>query len=85
LHNFNHYMTSETVREHCETNTARLGNNKNFYTHVFEYTESHTIAEMLGVKIVNHRATESKTKLTSVQTQLIKDLMREDYTNGWCK
>ena len=85
LHNFNHYMTSATVREHCETNTARLGNDKNFYTHVFEYTESFIIADMLGTKTVNLRSSKTKPQLTSVQTQLIKGLMREDYTNGGCK
>ena len=85
LHNLNHYMTSATVREHCETNTARLGSDKNFYTHVFEYTESSVIADMLGAKSVNHRATDPKPTLTGVQTQLIKGLMREDYNNGWCK
>lgn len=85
LHNFDHYMTSTTVREHCETNTARLGDNKNFYTHVFEYTQCSSIASMLGAKTVNHRATDPKPQLTGVQTQLIKGLMQEDYTNGWCK
>jgi len=85
LKHFEHYMTSATVKEHCETNTARLGNEKSFYKHVFEYTESYKIAEMLNVKTVNLRQTDPKPKLSKIQNTFIKYLMKEDYTNGWCK
>lgn len=84
LHNFDHYMTSATVREHCESNTARLGTSKDFYTHVFEYTQNIEIANMLGVRPVNLRSTNTKSELTKVQKTFIKNLMQEDYVNGWC-
>lgn len=85
LINFDHYMTSQTVRDHCETNTARLGREKSFYTHVFEYSESYKIADMLKAQHVNLRQTKQKPQLTKIQTTFVEYIMQEDYINGWCQ
>ena len=85
LINYHHYMDNKTVRDHCETNTARLGKEKSFYTHVFEYSESYKIADMLQAQHVNLRQTEQKPQLTKIQTTFVKYIMQEDYINGWCQ
>ena len=84
LKHFDHYMKSDTVREHCETNTARLGCDRAYYTHVFNYKNCDQIAHMLGATAVNQRQTPSKPALTKIQQTFVKYIMQSDYTNGWC-
>jgi len=85
LKNFDYYYeNSLTVREHCSTNTARLGNDPNFYTDIYNYKDNPMIAKLLGAStVVNLRATEPKPKLTNKQRELIAIIQAEDYTNGW--
>ncbi len=85
LYNYEYYYTNSlNVREHCSSNTARLGSNPAIYTHVFNYNESYKLADLLGAQtIVNLRNTSSKPALTNNQTEKIKILLSEDYLNGW--
>ena len=85
LENFNYYYNeSIQVREHCSTNTARLGPSPHVYTDVYYYTETHKLASMLGAKtIVNHRQTDPKPELTDKQRERIVELQYQDYVNGW--
>ena len=86
LHNFDYYYENSLgVREHCSTNTARLGPDPGFYTDVFNYKDNAVIASLLGAQtVVNHRATDPKPKITDSQYYKILQLQYKDYTNGWC-
>ena len=85
IKNFNYYYTeSENVRDHCSTNTARLGTDPSFYTDVYNYKDNNVIAKLLGAKtVVNLRESKPKPKLTSEQHRRISIIQAEDYTNGW--
>ena len=85
IENFDYYYAeSENVRDHCSTNTARLGPHPSFYTDVYNYKDNHVIAKLLGAeKVVNLRSTKPKPKLTSEQHRRISIIQAEDYTNGW--
>ena len=85
LKNFDYYYeNSLTVKEHCSTNTARLGPDPNLYTDVLNYKDNHMLAKLLGAQtVVNLRATKPKPKLTNKQRERIAIIQAEDYTNGW--
>lgn len=86
LKNYEYYhKNSMNVRDHCESNTARLGNDKKFYTHVFEYKTADAVALMLGInQTVKHRI-QNKHEINTEQTDKIKKILQEDYINGWCQ
>jgi len=85
LKNFNYYYeNSLSVRDHCSTNTQRLGPDPKFYTDVYNYRDNHMIAKLLGARtVVNLRATKPKPELTNRQRERIAIIQAEDYANGW--
>jgi hypothetical protein len=85
LYNFDFYIQNENVADHCESNTARLGHDKNLYHYIFEYTQVNKVAEILGLTgKIHHRKNKLDYKLTSQQIAQIQHLMKDDYVNGWC-
>tara|TARA_R110000803_G_scaffold207876_1_gene276120 strand:- start:443 stop:967 length:525 start_codon:yes stop_codon:yes gene_type:complete len=81
------YKKNPNVADHCETNTARLGTDKSIYTHIYNYKHVHKIAELLGVPAADthHRKDNTmRTGPTDLQKLRIKQVMLEDYVNGWC-
>jgi hypothetical protein len=86
LENFNYYYTeSQNVRDHCDTNTARLGPSQDIYTDIYYYTDADKIASMFGVEtLVRMRDTKPKPELTDKQRERIVQLQYQDYINKWC-
>jgi len=87
LKDFDYYRLNPNVQDHCESNTKRLGADRSVYTHVFRYKEVHKIAELLGVPALNthHRKDNTmRARPTKTQQLRIKQIMLEDYVNGWC-
>ena len=85
LYNFDFYIQNENVADHCQSNTARLGPDKSIYHYVFEYTQVNEISKILGVPgKIHHRKNNLKYQLTDQQITQIKNLMKDDYINGWC-
>ena len=87
LKDFDVYKQNPNVADHCETNTARLGPDQSVYTHIYNYKEVHKIAEQLGVPVgtTHHRKDNSmRAGPTDLQRLRIKQIMLEDYANGWC-
>ena len=86
LKNYAYYIAnSMNVRDHCVSNTCRLGSDRKFYTHIFEYKTADAVAIMLGInKFVKHRA-QKKHTVNIEQENKIKKILKEDYTNGWCQ
>jgi hypothetical protein len=82
---FDYYSQNPNVQDHCQTNTARLGDTKHIYTHVFHYTEVRKIADMLGVSSerLHHRKSVERPPLTLDQIDLIENIIEEDIFNGW--
>lgn len=81
------YVQNPNVADHCQTNTARLGPDRSIYTHIFNYKEVHKIAELLGVPAgtTHHRKDNTmRAGPTELQRLRIKQVMLEDYVNGWC-
>ena len=86
LRNYDYYRTAENVKDHCETNTARLGPNKDIYTHIFHYKSVHKIADLLGVDAhdTHHRKDNTlRVGPNTIQKLRIKQIMLEDYVNNW--
>ena len=82
------YKQNPNVADHCETNTARLGTDKSIYTHIYNYKHVHKIAELLGVPAsdTHHRKDNTmRVGPTDLQKLRIKQVMLEDYVNGWCQ
>ena len=87
LKDFDVYKQNPNVADHCETNTARLGPDQSVYTHIYNFKEVHKIAEQLGVPAgtTHHRKDNSmRAGPTDLQRLRIKQIMLEDYANGWC-
>lgn len=87
LKDFDYYRHNPNVQDHCESNTKRLGADQSVYTHVFNYKEVHKISELLGVPALNthHRKDNTmRARPTKTQQLRIKQIMLEDYVNGWC-
>jgi hypothetical protein len=87
LIDFHVYKQNPNVQDHCESNTARLGPDRSIYTHIFNYKEVHKIAELLGVPAgtTHHRKDNTmRAGPTNTQQLRIKQIMLEDYVNGWC-
>ena len=87
LKDFDYYIHNPNVQDHCESNTKRLGADQSVYTHVFRYKEVHKIAELLGVPALNtHHRKDNTMRAGPTKTQQlrIKQIMLEDYVNGWC-
>ena len=87
LKDFDYYRHNPNVQDHCESNTKRLGADRSVYTHVFRYKEVHKIAELLGVPALNtHHRKDNTMRAGPTKTQQlrIKQIMLEDYVNGWC-
>jgi len=87
LKDFDYYRHNPNVQDHCESNTKRLGADQSVYTHVFNYKEVHKIAELLGVPALNtHHRKDNTMRAGPTKTQQlrIKQIMLEDYVNGWC-
>ena len=81
------YRQNPNVADHCETNTARLGANRNLYTHIYNYKHVHKIAQLLGVEAgtTHHRRDNTmRAGPTELQKLRVKQVMLEDYVNGWC-
>mgnify|MGYP003647196516 FL=1 len=84
LANYDYYMTNPNVNDHCATNTARLGDRKEAYTHIFEHTDADAIADMLGCAgTIRHRVALSNYKLSDDNRNTIAKLMADDYAYGW--
>lgn len=86
LKDFDVYKQNPNVQDHCESNTARLGPDRNIYTHIFNYKEVHKIAELLGVPAgtTHHRKDNTmRAGPSDIQQLRIKQIMLEDYVNGW--
>ena len=85
LDNFEYYKKNLNVQDHCSTNTARLGDSKHVYTHVWHYSDVYRIAQLLDVPIegIFHRKSAERPALTFDQIDLIEDIMFEDIVNGW--
>lgn len=86
LKDFDVYKQNPNVQDHCESNTARLGPDRNIYTHIFNYKEVHKIAELLGVPAgtTHHRKDNTmRAGPSDIQRLRIKQIMLEDYANGW--
>jgi len=86
LKDFNVYKQNPNVQDHCESNTARLGPDRNIYTHIFNYKEVHKIAELLSVPAgtTHHRKDNTmRAGPNDIQRLRIKQIMLEDYANGW--
>jgi len=82
-----YYKNNPNVQDHCETNTARLGPDRSIYTHIYNYKSVHKIAELLGVPAhdTHHRRDNTmRAKPTELQKLRVKQVMLEDYVNGWC-
>jgi hypothetical protein len=87
LKDFDYYRHNPNVQDHCESNSKRLGIDQSVYTHVFNYKEVHKIAELLGVPALNtHHRKDNTMRAGPTKTQQlrIKQIMLEDYVNGWC-
>jgi len=87
LKDFDYYRSNQNVQDHCETNTARLGTTKSIYTHIYNYKHVHKIAELLGVPALEtHHRKDNTMRVgpTDLQKLRIKQVMLEDYVNGWC-
>ena len=87
LKDINVYRQNPNVADHCETNTARLGPDQSVYTHIFEYKQVHKIAHLLGVPALDthHRRDNiMRAGPTDLQRLRIRQVMLEDYANGWC-
>lgn len=87
LKDFDYYRHNPNVQDHCESNTKRLGADQSVYTHVFNYKEVHKISELLGVPALNtHHRKDNTMRVGPTKTQQlrIKQIMLEDYVNGWC-
>ena len=88
LKDINVYRQNPNVADHCETNTARLGPDQSVYTHIFEYKQVHKIAHLLGVPALDtHHRKDNTMRVgpTDLQKLRIKQVMLEDYVNGWCQ
>jgi len=85
LDNFEYYKQNLNVQDHCSTNTARLGDDKRVYTHVWHYSDVYRIAQLLDVPSegIFHRKSAERPALTFDQIDLIEDIMFEDIVNGW--
>ena len=85
LDNFEYYKQNSNVQDHCSTNTARLGDSKRVYTHIWNYSNVHRIAQLLDVPSegIFHRKSTERSALTFDQIDLIEDIMFEDIVNGW--
>jgi len=85
LDNFEYYKQNPNVQDHCSTNTARLGDSKRVYTHIWNYSNVHRIAKLLDVPSegIFHRKSAERPALTFDQIDLIEDIMFEDIVNGW--
>lgn len=83
---FDQYRHNANVRDHCETNTARLGSAHCLYTHVLEYREVHCLADILQLPklSVHHRQSPVRESVTPAQRHFIKQIMALDYKNSWC-
>jgi len=87
LKDFDVYKQNPNVQDHCESNTVRLGPDRNIYTHIFNYKDVHKIAELLGVSALNiHHRKYSKIRppISTTERLRIKQIQLEDYVNGWC-
>ncbi len=87
LKDFDVYKQNLNVQDHCETNTARLGPNRGIYTHIYNYKHVHKIAELLGVPALDTHHRKDNTMRagpTKLQKLRVKQVMLEDYVNGWC-
>lgn len=81
------YVQNPNVADHCQTNTARLGPDRSLYTHIYNYKHVHKIAQLLGVEAgtTHHRKDNSmRAGPTELQKLRVKQVMLEDYVNGWC-
>lgn len=87
LFNFKYYYeNSANVKDHCSSNSARLGDDPEIYTHIYHYDNTDKLANLLDASTkVYLRKTSRKPNITSNQTLKIKELMAEDYKNGWYK
>ena len=82
------YRQNPNVADHCETNTARLGPDRSIYTHIYNYKHVHKIAGILGVPSLDtHHRRDSTMRAgpTELQRLRIRQVMLEDYANGWCE
>ena len=90
LDNFDYFKKFQPVKDHCSTNTWKLGTNPEAYTHVYDYTKTNEVLipllkEITGREVVatQLRVYGKEHDVTSSQLKKIKALLAEDYVNGW--
>ena len=91
LDGYDRHMNQEKIRRHCSSNTANLGPDKSIYTDLIMHHEVDgkllpIIEGLSGRKITPvHQRDQSKSKsvLTEEEYAIAKEIMKEDYENGW--
>jgi len=90
IENFDHFKQFQPVRDHCSTNTWKLGTDPSVYTHVFDYKDTNSVLipllkEITGLDVVptQLRVYGKKHEFTYPQLKKIKEFLAEDYVNGW--
>lgn len=90
LDNFVEYWQMDTVKDHCSSNTDRLGPDPSVFTHVVNYKEIDQkiiplFEELSNKQIVpvKFRVQEHKKTVTINQIEIIKKIQYQDYINGW--
>jgi len=90
IENFDHFKQFQPVRDHCSTNTWKLGTDNSVYTHVFDYKDTNTVLIPLLKEISGKDVTPTqlrvygkKHEFTYPQLKKIKEFLAEDYVNGW--
>ena len=90
IENFDHFKKFQPVRDHCSTNTWKLGTDSSIYTHVFDYQDTNTVLIPLLREISGRDVTPTqlrvygkKHEFTYSQLKKIKEFLAEDYVNGW--
>jgi hypothetical protein len=91
LDNFIENWQLNTVKDHCSSNTDRLGPDPGVFTHVVNYKDIDQkiipLLEKLSNKQivpVKFRVQETKTTVSKKHVEIIKQLQYQDYINGWC-
>lgn len=90
IKHFDHFRQFQPVRDHCSTNTWKLGTDPSVYTHVFDYGRTNEVLipllEEIGKQTIiptKLREYGKKHEFTYSQLKKIKEFLAEDYVNGW--
>jgi hypothetical protein len=87
---FNDFKKHQQIRDHCMTNTWKLGTDRSAYTHVFDYRDTNDVLipllkEISGKDVMPTKLREygKRHEFTYSQLKKIKEFLAEDYVNGW--